>query len=73
MSGDGGLCRGGVVVIFLQGVCFPRANFEKTGQKVQKFYPQTALKTAKRKVIHRSGSRLVQGRLSPGRVEEPTH
>ena len=31
------------------------------------------LKTAQREVIHRCGSRRVQGTLSPGKVKEPTH
>ena len=51
---------GGAAVIFLRGARYLRAIFEKTGQKVQKLYPQVALKTAKCEVIHRSGNRRVQ-------------
>lgn len=51
----------------------PQAIFEKTGLKVQKSYPQAVLKTAKRAVIHRTGNRRMQERVSPGKVKEPTH
>ncbi len=73
VSGDGGLCREGAAVIFLQGVRYLRVNFEKTGRKVQKLYPQAVLKTAKREVIHRTGNSRMQGRCSAGKVKEPTH